>query len=818
MLQPVVSSGATDDSTPFNNSNLSYSQSDVDKLPINSYQQSLVNSPSLMNDTFMSDNMDLTYTDPYSQAEKEKMMADIYGNVVINAQGDKGYTGQGSQSMAGVGRPSNNTNPGPSGVSSGGGGGYSGPAPIPQVLISQNLSQRTPSGSVYAPDLSAYNDSSLFNYTGPGGVDEYTYGQGLRTGGADYSIFGSPADIANPYYEGQFAPITQAAPVGPADGAIGMNPVQLPGDLPQIEVSADVSMPGFVGGGNQVIGGSLPTDLTYQQTIDSMGIFGPDNPPPSTTFPSPGDMTETDKQYQDMLNQSLMDNQTQAEMAMGDRPGYSDKSITTTIPGLTMDDTADIEQGMAAPEVLMSGGSPNGRGGFDLYYDRDDVPKMSLDPNTFETSDSVARDVAAGMADNLETLMEQGTRLQTMYDVAEGRQRAGERENLLQNQDVEAANYQRALDAQKIELDKQRYNTQINNPTADFSGYMRNYGSGFKEPAPVNADANQAELDKARYNAQISNPTADFSGYMRNYGSGFVEPQASISDVTDATPMQFANNAGQMEASNTSIFDAKREDSPFAKGPSQEIKNIFDEQQNYEVPASEMSPGEVGLVNGIVEGLKAFGPNDKRSMGEQKAWDKYGDYKSAGIEALNKGEIDEKAFNEIKGKAGSETVINHFVDSSKNPKTNNFMTNASNIFYQAMDVIVGDDSIKDGIVDYYQQKKGVNSTEPLGSVAEEIAKAKEATQQRKEVQENIFTPAPMKFAAVASKPSPVVVKKDKPVRTPVKKASVTKTSKPSRTPVTKTKTVSSGPSRRSSRGSSKKPTSYSNYSRLVGGR
>ena len=767
MLQPVVSSGATDDSTPFNNSNLSYSQSDVDKLPINSYQQSLVNSPSLMNDTFMSDNMDLTYTDPYSQAEKEKMMADIYGNVVINAQGDKGYTGQGSQSMAGVGRPSNNTNPGPSGVSSGGGGGYSGPAPIPQVLISQNLSQRTPSGSVYAPDLSAYNDSSLFNYTGPGGVDEYTYGQGLRTGGADYSIFGSPADIANPYYEGQFAP--RPEPVGPADGAIGMNPVQLPGDLPQIEVSADVSMPGFVGG-------SLPTDLTYQQTIDEMGIFGPNNPPPSTTFPSPGDMTETDKQYQDMLNQSLMDNQTQAEEAMGDRSGYSDKSITTTIPGLTMDDTADIEQGMAAPEVLMSGGSPNGRGGFDLYYDRDDVPKMSLDPNTFETSDSVARDVAAGMADNLETLMEQGTRLQTMYDVAEGRQRAGERENLLQNQDVEAANYQRALDAQKIELDKQRYNT------------------------------------------QISNPTADFSGYMRNYGSGFVEPQASISDVTDATPMQFANNAGQMEARNTSIFDAKREDSPFAKGPAQEIKNIFNEQQNYEVPASEMSPGEVGLVNGIVEGLKAFGPNDIRTPAEQKQWDRYEEYKKAGTDALIKGEIDEKAFNEIKGKAGSETVINHFVDSEKNPGINNFMTNSANVFYQAMDVAIGDDSIKDGVVDFFQQMKGVNSSEPLGSIGEEIAKAKEATQQRKEVQENIFTPGPMKFAAVASKPDPVVVKKDKPSRTPVKTASVTKTSKPSRTPVAKTKTTSSGPSSRSSRGSSSKPTSYSSYSRLVGGR
>ena len=91
---------------------------------------------------------------------------------------------------------------------------------------------------------------------------------------------------------------------------------------------------------------------------------------------------------------------------------------------------------------------------------------------------------------------------------------------------------------------------------------------------------------------------------MRNYGSGFTEPQASISDVTDATPMQFANNAGQMEASNTSLFNAKREDSPFAKGPSQEIKNIFDEQQNYEVPASEMSPGETSLVNGLIEGME----------------------------------------------------------------------------------------------------------------------------------------------------------------------------------------------------------------------
>ena len=78
--------------------------------------------------------------------------------------------------------------------------------PTTPVLTPKVFTQRTPSGTVYAPDLSAYNDSSLFNYTGPGGLDEYTYGQGLRTGGADYSIFGTPANAINPYYEGQFKP------------------------------------------------------------------------------------------------------------------------------------------------------------------------------------------------------------------------------------------------------------------------------------------------------------------------------------------------------------------------------------------------------------------------------------------------------------------------------------------------------------------------------------------------------------------------------------------------------------------------------------
>ena len=189
------------------------------------------------------------------------------------------------------------------------------------------FTSRTPSGSVYAPDLSAYNDSSLFNYEGPGGLAEYTYGQGLRTDGADYSIFGSPANIANPYFAGQFK-----EPQGPADAAINMPAVELPEGVQPVtptEVSADVSMPGFVGGGNPMVGGSLPSDLTYQQTIDEMGIFGPNNPPPSTLFPSPGQATANEQNtvagnIAGSPDNSMMDNQAAADLAMGNRLGYPD--------------------------------------------------------------------------------------------------------------------------------------------------------------------------------------------------------------------------------------------------------------------------------------------------------------------------------------------------------------------------------------------------------------------------------------------------------------------------------------------------------------
>ena len=161
---------------------------------------------------------------------------------------------------------------------------------IPQVVLNpQDLSQRTPSGSMYAPDLSAYNDSSLFNYTGPGGLDEYTYGQNLPYQGAGYDIWGSPADAPNPYYEGQFGPEpTITEPQGPADGAIGLPPIDLPAGVSPTNNNPNVgsSNTNINTGGGTGPGGQ---DLTYAQTLAEMGINPADAP--STTFPSPGDTT-----------------------------------------------------------------------------------------------------------------------------------------------------------------------------------------------------------------------------------------------------------------------------------------------------------------------------------------------------------------------------------------------------------------------------------------------------------------------------------------------------------------------------------------------
>jgi len=163
----------------------------------------------------------------------------------------------------------------------GGGGGYSGggvSAPSEPFLLSQDLSQRTPSGTMYAPDLSAYRDSSLFNYTGPGGLSEYTYGQGLPYQGADYSIWGTPTDMVNPYYTGQFAPES----TGIADGAISLPPVDMPAGVSPTNNNPNVG----TSNANIVPQGTGPggKDLTYQETLDYFGLD-----PVFTHFPGPND-------------------------------------------------------------------------------------------------------------------------------------------------------------------------------------------------------------------------------------------------------------------------------------------------------------------------------------------------------------------------------------------------------------------------------------------------------------------------------------------------------------------------------------------------
>ena len=107
----------------------------------------------------------------------------------------------------------------------------------PAAKLSQDLRQRTPSGTMYNPDLSEYNDSSLFDYKGPGGVSEYTYGQGLPTEGAGYDIWGTPTDVANPYYEGQFGEGYTTPEPGVADSAITLAPITMPAGVPQIPTS-----------------------------------------------------------------------------------------------------------------------------------------------------------------------------------------------------------------------------------------------------------------------------------------------------------------------------------------------------------------------------------------------------------------------------------------------------------------------------------------------------------------------------------------------------------------------------------------------------
>jgi hypothetical protein len=150
--------------------------------------------------------------------------------------------------------------------------------------LSQDLRQRTPSGTIYNPDISEYLNSGLFNYTGPGGVPEYTYGQGLPTDGAGYDIWGTPVG-PNLYYEGQYGE-GYVEPTGPADSAITLPPVTMPDGVPQIPPSNNPNTTTNNNTNNNG-NGNGDKDLNYFETLAAMGIDPSDAP--STTFPGIND-------------------------------------------------------------------------------------------------------------------------------------------------------------------------------------------------------------------------------------------------------------------------------------------------------------------------------------------------------------------------------------------------------------------------------------------------------------------------------------------------------------------------------------------------
>jgi len=150
--------------------------------------------------------------------------------------------------------------------------------PVPTAsgpFLSQDLRQRTPSGTIYNPSMEAFENASLFDYQGPGGVSEYTYGQGLPM---DYGVYGTPVG-PNLYYEGQFG--EGFVEPGVADSAIELPAVTMPDGVPQIP-------------SNNASGKKKNKDLTYAETIAEMGIAPGDAP--STLFPGPGQEISSTKQ------------------------------------------------------------------------------------------------------------------------------------------------------------------------------------------------------------------------------------------------------------------------------------------------------------------------------------------------------------------------------------------------------------------------------------------------------------------------------------------------------------------------------------------
>lgn len=110
----------------------------------------------------------------------------------------------------------------------GGGGGGGGGASVPSNVLTPR--QFSPYESTYVPPTPATPDP--YNWATR---DPYTYGEGLSNAGAAYDIWGS-APGTNPYL--------MTVPSDYTPGLLGLQPVQLPDNVPSTNVGANINNPG----------------------------------------------------------------------------------------------------------------------------------------------------------------------------------------------------------------------------------------------------------------------------------------------------------------------------------------------------------------------------------------------------------------------------------------------------------------------------------------------------------------------------------------------------------------------------------------------
>ena len=139
------------------------------------------------------------------------------------------------------------------------------------------------------------------------------------------------------------------------------------------------------------------------------------------------------------------------------------------------------------------------------------------------------------------------------------------------------------------------------------------------------------------------------------------------------------------------------------------------------------SPGEKGLWYGLKTGYDDWknpqydhnNSKGQRTPGAQERWDAYSQHKTAGRRALQNGDITEEQFNNLKGKAGANTVIDYYVNREQSPFFHGMANNLTNIWYQgnqAMDTGTPWEEAKD----YYQQDNGAEDTSVLRKPWQEI--------------------------------------------------------------------------------------------------